>query len=54
MNHRLDIRMPGGNGIRALEAVKPGDAPPVVIMLTAFAYPQYRAKCLAVGADYFF
>ena len=50
----LDIRMSGGNGIQVLEAVKQGDAPPVVIMLTAFAYPQYRTKCLAAGADHFF
>ena len=46
--------MPGGNGIQALTAVKQGAAPPVVIMLTAFAYPQYQIRCLAAGADYFF
>jgi len=50
----LDIRMPGGGGIQALAAIKKGAAPPVVIMLTAFAYPQYRIKCQAAGADYFF
>lgn len=50
----LDIRMPGGNGIDVLKAVKQSDALLVVIMLTAFAYPQYRTKCLAAGADYFF
>jgi DNA-binding NarL/FixJ family response regulator len=50
----LDIRLPGGNGIRALQAVKQGEAPPVVIILTAFAYPQHRARYLAAGADYFF
>ena len=50
----LDIRMPGGNGLRVLEAVKAGQAPSVVIMLTAFAYPQYRSRCLAAKADYFF
>lgn len=50
----LDIRMPGGNGIQVLEAIKADEAGPVVIMLTAFPYPQYRDKCLAAGADYFF
>jgi DNA-binding NarL/FixJ family response regulator len=50
----LDIRLPGGNGIQVLTAVKQGAAPPVVIMLTAFAYPQYRTRCQAAGADYFF
>lgn len=50
----LDVRMPGGNGIRVLEAIKKSTAAPVVIMLAAFPYPQYRKKCLEVGADYFF
>jgi DNA-binding NarL/FixJ family response regulator len=49
----LDIRMPGGNGIHVLEAVKRQATPPVVIMLTAIAYPQYRRKCLEAGADFF-
>ena len=50
----LDIRMPGGNGIQALEAVKQRAPAVRVIMLTAFPYPQYRQKCLQAGADYFF
>jgi len=24
-----------------------------VCILTSYAYPQYRTKCLALGADYF-
>ncbi len=50
----LDIRMPGGSGIQVLEAIKKSTADPVVIVLTAFPYPQYRQKCLAAGAEYFF
>ena len=50
----LDVRMPGGNGIQVLEAIKKKKAAPVVIMLTAFPYPQYRKKCLEAGAEYFF
>ena len=50
----LDIRMPGNNGIQVLEAIKRSTAAPVVIMLTAFPYPQYRKKCLEAGAEYFF
>jgi YesN/AraC family two-component response regulator len=50
----LDIRMPGNNGIQVLEAIKKKNAAPVVIMLTAFPYPQYRKKCLEAGAEYFF
>jgi YesN/AraC family two-component response regulator len=50
----LDIRMPENNGIQVLEAIKKSAAAPVVIMLTAFPYPQYRKKCLEAGAEYFF
>jgi len=50
----LDIRMPGGNGIEALKAIKKEPGAPVVIMLTAFPYRQYHHKCLEAGADYFF
>jgi DNA-binding NarL/FixJ family response regulator len=50
----LDVHMPGGNGIQALGAVKALASPPIVIMLTAFPYPQYRQRCLVAGADYFF
>jgi YesN/AraC family two-component response regulator len=50
----LDVRMPGGNGIQVLEAIKKRNRAPVVIILTAFPYPQYRKKCLEAGAEYFF
>ena len=50
----LDIRMPGGNGIDVLQAIKRGDPAPTVIMLTNYPYPQYRGKCMDLGADYFF
>ena len=50
----LDIRMPGGNGIEALEAVKMVENPPLVIMFTSYPYLQFRKKCLDAGADYFF
>jgi DNA-binding NarL/FixJ family response regulator len=50
----LDIRMPGGNGLQVLEAVKAIEAAPVVVMLTAFPYPAYRKRCLEAGAEFFF
>lgn len=50
----LDICLTEGSGIQVLEAVKSNGISPVVIMLTAFPYPQYRTKCLEAGADYFF
>jgi DNA-binding response OmpR family regulator len=50
----LDICLAKGSGIQVLETVKSNGPSPVVIMLTAFPYPQYRTKCLEAGADYFF
>lgn len=50
----LDIRIPGGDGILALEEIKKKPKPPIVIMFTNFPYLQYRKKCLDAGADFFF
>jgi len=50
----LDIRMPRGDGILALETIKRSKAAPKVIMFTNYPYPQYRKKCTEAGADYFF
>lgn len=50
----LDVRLAQGTGIEVLQAIKGDASPPVVIMLTAFPYPQYRARCQEAGADYFF
>jgi DNA-binding NarL/FixJ family response regulator len=50
----LDIRMPGGNGIEVLRELKTMTPAPQVIMLTNFAYAQYRKKCKEAGADFFF
>jgi DNA-binding NarL/FixJ family response regulator len=50
----LDIQMPGGSGIDVLETIKKSKPSPIVIMFTNYPYPQYRKKCLAAGADFFF
>jgi DNA-binding NarL/FixJ family response regulator len=50
----LDIRMPGGSGIDVLQDIKKDKHAPMVIILTNYPYPQYRKKCLGLGADYFF
>ena len=50
----LDVRMPKKSGINVLQNIKGGDIPPLVIMFTNYPYPQYRDKCLKVGADFFF
>lgn len=49
----LDIRMPGGNGIEVLRQLKKMTPAPKVIMLTNFAYVQYRKKCEEARADFF-
>ncbi len=56
----LDIRMPGTNGIEVLKHLKrlrntdPGFKHPKIIVFTNYPYPQYRERCLELGADYFF
>jgi two-component system, NarL family, response regulator DevR len=49
----LDIHMPGG-GIQVLKDIKSMRSESIVIILTAFPYPQYRQAYFAAGADYFF
>ena len=50
----LDIKIPGVDGIDVLTDIKNKNQNIVVIMLTNYPYPQYRKKCLELGADYFF
>jgi DNA-binding NarL/FixJ family response regulator len=50
----LDIRLPGPSGIDVLKDIRAKNLPSRVIMLTNYPYPQYRKKCEALGADYFF
>jgi DNA-binding NarL/FixJ family response regulator len=50
----LDIRMPGGTGIDVLEGMRKEKLATITIVLTNFAFPQYRRKCLQMGARFFF
>ena len=50
----LDIKMPGTDGINVLREIKNRNDNIMVIMLTNYPYPQYRRKCMELGADYFF
>ncbi|MFA7369580.1 MAG: ATP-binding protein [Kiritimatiellales bacterium] len=50
----LDIRMPGGGGIKALTEIKKNFSGTTVIVMTNYPYAQYRRKCLDEGADFFF
>ena len=50
----LDIRMPEMNGIEVLKKIKKRRSKTKVCILTNYPYQQYKKKCLAEGADYFF
>ncbi len=49
----LDIRMPGGSGLEVLKDIKEYKINTKIIMLTNYPYPQYKEKCLQLGAEYF-
>ncbi len=49
----LDIQLPGGSGIEILRHIRKAGIKTHVIILTNFAYPQYREECLEAGADFF-
>ncbi|MGA3245636.1 MAG: response regulator transcription factor [Bacteroidota bacterium] len=50
----LDIHMRGGSGLDVLQAAKLAKPAPVIIMLTVSSESEYKGKCMAMGADYFF
>lgn len=49
----LDLTLVSGNGMEVLRQIKLQAFSGRVIVLTNYAYPQYRKKCMALGADYF-
>jgi len=51
----MDIRMPGEDGIVAIEAIKKAKTNrPKIIVFTNYPYLQYRKRCMEAGADFFF
>jgi YesN/AraC family two-component response regulator len=50
----MDIRMPGLSGINVLSELQREGPEVTVIMLSGLAEAEYRKKCLALGAAYFF
>jgi DNA-binding NarL/FixJ family response regulator len=50
----LDVHMPGGSGIAALQRIKSEPGPPVVVILTNDPSDFNRQLCMARGADFFF
>ena len=49
----LDLHLPSGSGIEVLEAIKKEMPATIVIVLTNYAFPQYKQKCLELGAHAF-
>ncbi len=49
----LDLQLTDGNGLEVLAAIKPQRPALRVIVLSNFATSQYRAACLAAGAEVF-
>lgn len=50
----IDIRMPEMNGIEVLRKIREKGIVVKICMLTSYPYKQYKERCLAEGADYFF
>jgi len=50
----LDIRMPSGSGADLVPDIKQLNPALKIIMLTNYALPENRKKCMDQGADFFF
>jgi DNA-binding NarL/FixJ family response regulator len=50
----LDIQVPGINGMDLLAQFKREHPSSVVMMLTTYAFKEFRQRCTSLGADYFF
>ena len=50
----LDIHLSGGSGMDVLARIKRSGSPPTVVVLTNYVYPEYRKRCMELGADFFF
>ena len=49
----LDLNMPEMGGVEVLMKIKEIPVRTKVCILTNYSFPQYRSRCLAMGADYF-
>jgi len=50
----LDILLKRGNGFEVLKQAAGSKKRPKIMVLTNYAYPEYRRRSLDMGADYFF
>jgi DNA-binding NarL/FixJ family response regulator len=49
----LDLQMPEMGGIEVLRKIREAGFKTKICILTNYSFPQYKARCLAIGADYF-
>jgi two-component system response regulator DevR len=50
----LDIELQGKSGIKLLKEIKSSSLTCIVIVFTNYSSEEFKANCLANGADYFF
>jgi DNA-binding NarL/FixJ family response regulator len=52
----VDLNLKGGSGFGVIEAVRAQHpkAPPTIVVLTNYAFPEYEVACRQRGADFFF
>jgi DNA-binding NarL/FixJ family response regulator len=52
----VDLRLKEGSGIGVIESIRAlhAKAPPTIIVLTNYAFPEFETACRERGADYFF
>lgn len=50
----LDLSLPDGSGLDVLREVKTRFQDVTVAILSNYGHAEYRARCQALGADYFF
>jgi DNA-binding NarL/FixJ family response regulator len=52
----LDLQLKTGTGLGVLKGLGSTLRPPnaKIIVFTNYAFPQYRERCMALGADFFF
>ncbi len=50
----LDIRMPEMNGFEVLKKIRADKNGTKICIFTNYPYIQYKERCMAAGADYFF
>lgn len=50
----VDIRLSEGDGMSLLKNLKNHHPEIIVAMFTNYSLPEFKDKCLSLGADYFF